>query len=109
MLGPRAYLPADAVSICDLPPLSFDLRFRAETEFNRCMNNLPPLLLAFLIAGIAHAAPIRVVGGDEQQPAQKKVYTNFLGNQVAAYLTTLPDVSVKSVSLTDPDLGLADD
>ncbi|MEO8426519.1 MAG: hypothetical protein ABI651_05325 [Verrucomicrobiota bacterium] len=29
----------------------------------------------------ADAAPVRVVVWDEQQPAQKQAYTNFIGNQ----------------------------
>jgi hypothetical protein len=28
------------------------------------------------------AAPVRVVVWDEQQPAQKKAYANFLGNEI---------------------------
>ena len=67
------------------------------------------LLVLLGAASLAGAAPIRVVVWDEQQPSQKKAYTNFLGSQIASYLKTLPDVSVKSVSLTDPDQGLADE
>src|ERR1700733_8035073 len=63
--------------------------------------------LGFITA--LHAAPIRVVVWDEQNPAQKKAYTNFIGNQLALYLQTLPDVSVKSVSLNDAEQGLTDD
>jgi len=68
------------------------------------------LLTALLgLAATVSAAPIRVVVWDEQQPAQKKVYTNFIGGQIAAYLRTLPDLSVKSVGLNDPDQGLAEE
>ena len=56
-----------------------------------------------------HAAPIRVVVWDEQNAAQEKVYTNFIGNEIASFLQTLPDVTVKSVSLNDPEQGLSDD
>ena len=68
------------------------------------------LFLAAVLGGIAStgAAPVRVVVWDEQQPAQKEVYTNFLGNQIASYLRTLPDLSVTSVNLNDPDQGLSD-
>ncbi len=43
---------------------------------------------------------------DEQQPAQKTAYTNFLGNRIAEYLRTLPGLSVKSVRLDDPGQGI---
>ena len=69
-----------------------------------------PILLTILGVSLSlRAAPIRVVVWDEQQPAQKKAYTNFIGNQIAGYLRTLPDLSVKSVSLNDPDKGLSDE
>ncbi len=32
------------------------------------------------------ASSVRVVVWDEQQPAQKEAYANFLGNQIAAHL-----------------------
>ena len=46
---------------------------------------------------------------DEQQPAQKQAYPNFLGNEIAAYLRTQAGISVRSVSLDDPGQGLGDD
>ena len=73
------------------------------------MTRLCSILIALCIALPSFAKPIRVVIWDEQQPAQKEAYTNFLGNQIAAHLKTLPEVSVKSVSLNDPQQGLADD
>jgi trehalose utilization protein len=66
-------------------------------------------LVALCFATALHAAPIRVVVWDEQQPAAKKAYPNFIGGQIASYLETLPELSVKSVSLNDPDQGLADE
>ena len=66
-------------------------------------------LAVLCFATLLQAAPVRVVVWDEQQPSSKKIYTNFLGNQIALYLKTLPDVSVKSVGLNDADQGLADD
>lgn len=72
------------------------------------MDRLIFLAAIFLTAAI-QAAPIRVVVWDEQQPTQKPVYTNFIGNQIALYLQTLPGVSVKSVSSNDADQGLSDD
>ena len=50
---------------------------------------------------------IRVVVWDEQQPAQKKVYLNFLGNEIAAHLKTQPDFEVTSVKLNDPEQGMS--
>lgn len=50
---------------------------------------------------------INVVVWDEQQPAQKEAYDNFLGNAIADHLRTQPGFSVKSAKLDDPDHGLA--
>ena len=55
------------------------------------------------------AAPIKVVVWDERQPAQKQAYDNFLGNQIADHLRSVPGLSVKSVGLDDPDRGLSSD
>ena len=70
-----------------------------------------PIILALLLAISAglNAKDIRVVVWDEQQPEQKTVYTNFLGNQIAGYLRTLPNLSVKSVRLSDPEQGLSEE
>lgn len=65
------------------------------------------LLLTFCFACALRAAPIRVVVWDEQAPAAKKAYTNSIGEHIAEYLRTLPNLSVKSVSLNDPDQGLS--
>src|ERR1700742_1321723 len=67
------------------------------------------LLAVLFLATALQAAPIRVVVWDEQQPLQSKAYTNFIGNQIASYLKTLPDISVRSVNLNDPEQGLTDD
>jgi trehalose utilization protein len=67
------------------------------------------LLAAFFCACAVQAAPIRVVVWDEQAPAAKKAYTNSIGDHIAEYLRTLPNLSVKSVSLADPEQGLSDD
>jgi trehalose utilization protein len=56
----------------------------------------------------SNAADIRVVVWDERQPDQRKVYDNFLGNEIAAHLKTQPGFSVKSVNLDDPGQGLSD-
>jgi trehalose utilization protein len=55
----------------------------------------------------ASTRPVRVVIWDEQQPAQKRAYANFLGNQIAEHLGTQPGISVRSVSINDPGQGLA--
>ena len=62
-----------------------------------------------LLAAAAHAKPIRVVVWDEQQPEQKKGYTNFLGNQIVEHLKTFPDFSVKSANFNEPEQGLTAD
>jgi trehalose utilization protein len=46
---------------------------------------------------------------DEQQPAQKAAYDNFLGNWIARYLESRPGLSVRSVKQDDPDQGLTDE
>lgn len=55
---------------------------------------------------VVSAKPIRVVVWDEQQPAQKQAYTNFLGQTIANYLSKQPGITAKSVGLNDPDQGL---
>ncbi len=67
------------------------------------------LPILFCLAFTVNADPIRVVVWDEQAPAAKKVYTNSIGGHIAEYLKTLPDLSVKSVGLSDPDMGLSDE
>jgi len=65
----------------------------------------------FLLSSVPAPAqdnrPIRVVVWDEQQPAQKQAYDNFLGNAIADYLKTRPGLDVKSVRLDDPEQGLS--
>src|SRR5258706_3804826 len=52
------------------------------------------------------ASPIRVVVWDEQQPQQRVAYSNFLGNEIAAYLKQQPGLEVSSKRLNDPNQGL---
>jgi len=75
-------------------------------------------LSAVLAAGHAGSAapkPIRVVVWDEQQPAQKEAYDNFLGNAVADFLRARGDgkkgrpIEVKSVALNDAGQGIGGD
>ena len=72
------------------------------------MNRLI-IFCGILLGSNLIATPIRVVVWDEQQPEQKQVYTNFLGNQIASHLRTFEAFSVKSVSLSDPGQGLSDE
>jgi len=58
-------------------------------------------------AEAAAVASVRVVVWDEQQPAQKQAYTNFLGNEIAKYLMSRPGLAVKSVRLDDAEQGLS--
>lgn len=44
---------------------------------------------------------------DEQQPAQRRVYTNWLGNQIAVSLQTKPGLTVRTARLDDPEQGLS--
>src|SRR5690349_3956814 len=57
---------------------------------------------------IAADAPVRVIVWDEQQPAQKTVYENFLGNAIADYLKSRPGLQVSSVNQNDPQQGLSE-
>lgn len=49
---------------------------------------------------------IRVVVWDEQQPAQKQAYDNFLGNAIADHLDKQPGLRVISVNINEPEKGL---
>jgi trehalose utilization protein len=72
--------------------------------------------LALPLAGVVErlaraeaAAPeaIRVVVWDEQQPAQKQAYSNFLGNQITEYLSDRPGIFARSTRLEDRAQGLS--
>lgn len=64
-------------------------------------------LLLLCTAAVLRAAPVRVVVWDERNAAERHLYTNFIGGQIAGYLKTLPGLSVKSASLNDPEQGLS--
>lgn len=53
-------------------------------------------------------APLRVLVWDEQQEAQKQAYPNYLGNHLAEHLKKQEGLEVRSVSIKDPEQGLAD-
>ncbi len=74
------------------------------------MKRLICLILVLpLIAFSAEPRPIRVLVWDEQQPEQKQAYGDrFLGETIAAHLSTQPGLVVKSVSLADPEQGVSE-
>jgi trehalose utilization protein len=53
--------------------------------------------------------PIRVVVWDEQQPAQKQAYEDFLGNEIAGYLKKQDGLTVTSRRHDDPGYGISDE
>src|SRR5689334_9225154 len=63
-------------------------------------------LLLWPQATDAAEALIRVVVWDEQQPAQKQAYDNFLGNAIADHLTKQPGLRVISANIDQPEKGL---
>jgi len=65
------------------------------------------LALPLLIRGASAKEPTRVLVWDEQQPAQKQAYTNFLGNEIAGYLKQQAGLVVMSARLDDPEQGLS--
>jgi trehalose utilization protein len=66
------------------------------------------LTLGLLIGCASRPAkPIRVLVWDERQPQQKQAYPQWLGNQIAAHLHTIPGLEVTSATLDDPQQGLA--
>lgn len=66
------------------------------------------VLLSVASFSLADEAPVRVLVWDEQQPAQRAVYENFLGNAIADYLRSRPGLTVTSVCQNDAEQGLAD-
>jgi trehalose utilization protein len=77
------------------------------------------LLILFVVCLVAILLPagsvsadeepaIRVLVWDEQQPAQKQVYGNFLGNQIAGALAKQSGITVKSRRQDDPDQGISE-
>jgi len=53
--------------------------------------------------------PIRVIVWDEQQPAQKEAYHDFLGNEITGHLKKRPGVSVVSRRQDEPSHGISDE
>jgi hypothetical protein len=72
----------------------------------KCPALLLSLVLLTPVAGYGQDSVVRVVVWDEQQPAQKQAYENFLGNAIAEHLTKQPGLRVISANLSQPDKGL---
>ena len=75
------------------------------------MRSLCRLFAIFLVFGssaVSGVETINVVVWDEQQPAQKEAYDDFLGNEIASYLEKQSGISVRTVNLTSPEKGIAD-
>ena len=68
-----------------------------------------PAAMARMARAGETAALVHVLVWDEQQPAQKEAYPNFLGNAIADYLKSCAGIEVRSVRLDDPDQGLSAD
>ncbi|MEC7564280.1 MAG: ThuA domain-containing protein [Planctomycetota bacterium] len=52
--------------------------------------------------------PIKVVVWDEQQPAQRQAYANFLGNAISEYLNQQDGIVSRSQKLSDAEQGIPD-
>ena len=75
------------------------------------MRSLCRLFVIFLVFGssaVSGVETINVVVWDEQQPAQKEAYEDFLGNEIASYLEKQSGISVRTVNLASPEKGIAD-
>lgn len=51
--------------------------------------------------------PIRILVWDEQQPAQKEAYEDYLGNAIAEHLKSKTGLQVRSASIHDGEQGLS--
>src|SRR5438034_1371523 len=60
-------------------------------------------------AFLSSATAVRVLIWDEQQPEQKQVYTNFLGNHIADNLRKNSAFEVASANLSQPNQGLSEE
>lgn len=65
------------------------------------------MLISFTMNTASAAEPvIRVLVWDEQQPAQKQAYENFLGNAIADHLAKQPRLRVIAANIDQPERGL---
>ena len=65
------------------------------------------MALAILMPLSLSAEPIRVLVWDEQQPRQKPVYPNFIGNHIAEHLNKNDALEVTSAHIDQPETGLS--
>ena len=63
-------------------------------------------VVLFCLLAFSSRAAIRVLVWDEQQPAQKQVYSNFLGHAIGDYLADKGGITVKYAALDDPEQGI---
>ena len=83
--------------------------FRLPMTIRNLLAFLSLLVFFLMTLSPGMAKPIRVVVWDEQQPAQKSVYPNFLGNHIAEHLKSVKGLEVRSVRMDDPQQGLSDE
>ena len=74
----------------------------------RSLCRLFAFFLLFASSAVSGVETINVVVWDEQQPAQKEAYDDFLGNEIASYLEKQSGISVRTVNLASPEKGIAD-
>ena len=74
----------------------------------RSLCRLFVIFLVFRSSAVSGVETINVVVWDEQQPAQKEAYDDFLGNEIASYLEKQSGISVRTVNLASPEKGIAD-
>jgi trehalose utilization protein len=108
------------LSLCNLKSVNFSPKIGQTANMHHLKSfsagHRAGTLLVIFLAGILllpesfadEAPPIRVLVWDEQQPAQKQVYENFLGNQIAGFLAKQPGLTVVSHRQDDPEQGIAD-
>lgn len=70
---------------------------------------LSAMVLAPLTGWSATPKPVRILVWDERQPEQKQAYAGrFIGETIAAHLSSQSGLVVKSVCLADPEQGVSE-
>jgi trehalose utilization protein len=82
---------------------------KTSAQLAQCATLLSFFALACGSATAADKPPVRVLVWDEQQPAQKEAYDDFIGGAIAAHLTQQPGLAVRRARMDDPEQGLADE
>ena len=83
--------------------------FRARRAFVKAILASAAVLPLSRAVAVEAEGPIRVVVWDEQQPAQKEAYHDFLGNEIAGHLKKQPGFSVVLRRQDEPDHGISDE